>query len=93
MLLMPKSNFAQAPPLGTAAGYVLFSTNGAMGNSGISHLTGNVGTNNGSISGFGNVNGVMENSNGASGQCAADLLIAYNDLNSTVPTFFPSSLL
>jgi len=84
---------AQAPNLGTAANFVLFTTIGAVNNTGISQLTGNVGTNNGSITGFGNVNGVMHNADGASAQCAADLLIAYNQLNSTVPTFFPAPLL
>jgi len=55
LLLTPTLNFAQAPPLGTAAGFVLFSTIGAVGNTGISQITGNVGTNNGAITGFGNV--------------------------------------
>ena len=52
-------NFAQAPTLGTSAGFVLFSSNGSVSNSGISQLTGHVGTNNGSNTFFGNVNGVM----------------------------------
>lgn len=89
----PTLNFGQAPALGTAADFVLFSTNGAVSNSGISQLTGHVGTNNGSSTAFGNVNGIMQDGNGASAQCAADLLIAYNQLNSTVPTFFPAPLL
>jgi len=93
LYLIPTLNFAQAPPLGVAAGFVLFSTDGAVSNSGISHITGNVGTNNGSSTAFGNVNGVMHDGDGVSAQCAADLLIAYNQLNSTVPTFFPASLL
>ncbi len=93
LLLIPKVNFSQAPNLGTAADFVLFSTNGAVSNSGISQITGNVGTNNGSSTAFGNVNGVMHDADGASAQCAADLLIAYNQLNSTVPTFFPAPLL
>jgi len=93
MILTPAFIFAQAPNLGTAANYVLFTTNGAMTNTGISHVTGNVGSNNGSSTAFGNVNGVMNNNNGATAQCAADLLIAYNQLNSTVPTFFPAPLL
>ncbi|MFA4862935.1 MAG: ice-binding family protein [Bacteroidales bacterium] len=91
--LIPILNFAQAPPLGTAAEFVLFSSVGAVSNTGISQLTGNVGTNSGSSTGFGNVNGVMHDNDGASAQCAADLLIAYNQLNSTVPTFFPAPLL
>ncbi|MDP2387801.1 MAG: ice-binding family protein [Bacteroidota bacterium] len=93
VFLLPNINFGQVINLGTAADFVLFSSNGAVGNSGISHLTGNVGTNNGSSTAFGNVNGIMHDADGASGQCAADLLIAYNQLNSTIPTFFISSLL
>jgi hypothetical protein len=93
LFLAPSINFAQAPPLGVAAGFVLFSTNGAVTNSGISQLTGNVGTNNGSSTAFGNVNGVMHDGDGTSAQGAADLLIAYNQLSSTVPTSFPAPLL
>ena len=93
LLLMPATNFAQAPNLGTAANFVLFSTNGAVTNTGISQLTGNVGTNNGSATAFGNVNGVMHDNDGASAQCAADLLTAYNHLNTVTPTFYPPSSL
>ena len=87
------SFMALAPTLGTAADFVLFTAVGAVGDTPISQITGNVGTNSGAITGFGNVNGVMHTSDGASGQCAADLLIAYNQLNSTIPTFFPAPLL
>jgi hypothetical protein len=93
LFILPTLNFAQAPPLGTAANFVLFSSIGAVTNTGISQLTGNVGTNSGSSTGFGNVNGVMCDNDGASAQCAADLLIAYNQLNSTTATFFPLPLL
>ena len=93
LLLMPKVNFAQAPILGTAAGFALFSTNGSVSNSGISQVTGNIGTNNGSSTAFGNVNGTMHDQDAASAQCSADLLIAYNQLNNMIPTFFPSSSL
>ncbi|MBA2611621.1 MAG: DUF3494 domain-containing protein [Bacteroidetes bacterium] len=92
-LLSPALTVAQAPNLGTAANFVLFSSNGAVSNTGISQITGNVGTNNGSSTAFGNVNGVMHDNDGASAQCAADLLIAYNQLNATVPGFFPAALL
>jgi len=93
LLIIPALNFAQAPTLGTVADFVLFSTNGAVSNTGISQLTGNVGTNNGSSTNFGNVNGVMHDQDGASAACAADLLIAYNQLNAAIPTFFPGNLL
>ncbi len=93
LALITLQNFAQTPNLGTASNFVLFSTDGAVSNTGITHLTGNVGTNNGSSTGFGNDNGVMHNADGASAQCAADMLIAYGQLNVAVPTNFPAPLL
>src|ERR1700735_5496632 len=93
LLSIPNISSAQAPNLGTAVNFVLFSTDGAVTNTGISELTGNVGTNSGSSTGFGNVNGVMHDGDGASAQCASDLLTAYNQLNSTIPAYFPASLL
>lgn len=93
LLLIPQINFAQAPDLGTSVNFVLFSSNGALTNTGITHLTGNVGTNNGSSTGFGNVDGVMHDMDLVSASCATDLLSAYNDLNATIPTFFPAPLL
>jgi len=79
--------------LGTAVNFVLFSSNGAVTNTGSSNLTGNIGTNNGSSTGFGNVNGVMHDDDGTTATCATDLLNAYNQLKTTIPTFFPSPLL
>lgn len=93
LLFFPNVNFGQAPNLGTAANFVLFSSNGAVSNTGISQLTGNIGTNNGSSTAFGNVNGVMHDGDSASARCSADLLVAYNQLNNTVATFFPAPLL
>jgi gliding motility-associated-like protein/uncharacterized repeat protein (TIGR01451 family) len=93
LFTFPMINYGQVINLGTAADFVLFSSAGAIGNTGISQVTGNVGTNSGAITGFGNVNGVMHNGDGASANCAADLTIAYNQLNATIPTFFPAPLL
>ena len=93
LLGFPNLGKAQAPALGTAANFVLFTSVGAVSNTGISQITGNVGTNSGSSTAFGNVNGVMHDGDLASGQCAADLNTAYLQLNSTVPTFFPAPLL
>jgi hypothetical protein len=89
LLLLPGINFGQAPPLGTAADFVLFTSVGAMTNVGtyqyLTLLTGNVGTNSGSNTNFGNVNGVMHAGDGASLQCANDLLLAYNFLADAIP--------
>jgi hypothetical protein len=93
LLSFPAINFAQAPTLGTAADFVLFSSNGAVSNNGISQLTGNVGTNSGSSTFFGNVNGQMHDNDLVSAQCSADVLSAYNQLNVLVPTDFPAPLL
>lgn len=84
---------AQAPNLGTSANFALFSSNGAVTNTGLSHITGNVGTNNGSSTNFGNVDGVMHDSDGTTAIAAADLLIAYNQLNAAIPNYFPAPLL
>jgi len=93
LLVLPTKIDAQAPTMGTANDFVLFTTIGAVTNTGISQLTGNVGTNNGSITTFGNVNGVMHNADGGSAQAAADVLLAYNQLKNAIPTFFPAPLL
>lgn len=90
---------AQSPTLGMATDFVIFSRNGAVTcnvtNSLMTHLTGNVGTNtSGATStGFGNVNGVMHDDDSTSHIAAADVLLAYNQLNNLIPNYFPSSLL
>lgn len=95
LFLMPTINYGQVPTLGTAANFVLFTTNGAMGNnvSGVSHLTGNVGSNSESSTGFGNIDGVMDDVNGASGQASTDLLVAYYQLKGIAPDKSPASLI
>lgn len=85
--------FAQAPNLGSAANFVLFSSDGDVSNSGISQVTGDVGTNNGSSTAFGNVNGVMHDMDGSSVLAAADLTLAYNEISGMTATFFPSTSL
>jgi hypothetical protein len=92
-LLFSAQSEAQAPVLGTTAGFALFSTNGAVSNTGLSQLTGNVGTNNGSSTNFGNVDGVMHDGDGATAIAAANLTIAYNQLDAAIPNFFPAPLL
>ena len=93
LLALSTKGMAQAPALGTAANFALFSSNGAVSNTGLSHLTGNVGTNSGASTAFGNVNGVMHDNDGASLLASADLLLAYNQLDAAIPTNFPASLL
>jgi len=93
MLFASASVFAQAPVLGTSSDFALFTSNGAVSSTGLSHVTGNVGTNNGSSTNFGNVDGVMHDSDGATAAAAASLTVAYNQLFAAIPDYFPSSLL
>src|SRR5687768_14773324 len=92
ILAFPAKDFGQAPSMGTTEDFALFTSVGSLVNTGLSHVTGHVGTNSGSSTGFGNVNGVMHNNNGATGTAAADLSTLYSALNSAVPAFFPAVL-
>ena len=85
-LALSNSGFAQTPNLGTAANFALFSGVGAVGNTGISQITGNVGTNVGAITGFGNVNGTMHLADPATAQAAIDLQAAWLYLSTLPPT-------
>ena len=85
ILYFPHLILAQ-PNLGTAANYVLFTANGAVSNTGISQYTGNVGTNNGAIAGFGNVDGQMHNGDGSTAAAAADLTSASNQIQALMQT-------
>ena len=83
---LPHASFAQTPDLGTAANFVLFSSAGAVGNTGVSQITGNIGTNVGAITGFGNVNGVMHTPDAATAQAVIDLQAAWYYLVTLTPT-------
>ncbi|HMH24728.1 MAG TPA: ice-binding family protein [Puia sp.] len=82
----PNPLSAQTPSLGTVGDFVLFSGVGAVSNTGISQLTGNIGTNSGAISSFGNVNGVMHIADAATAQAASDLQSAWYTIVNMVPT-------
>ena len=95
LLFSPGINYAQAPNLGSAAGFVFFTTTGAVTNSGtdyMTHLTGNVGTNSApTFTGFGNVNGVMHNIDASSAAAAASLTIANAMMDTVTVTVHPTS--
>lgn len=96
LFILPNAVSAQAPTLGTTADFVLFSSIGAVTNVGTQYLTlltGHVGANSGPITNFGNVDGNLYPGGPQSAACAADLIVAYNQLNATVATSFPGVLL
>lgn len=83
LLLFPGFSFGQAPDLGTASDFALFTSTGAFENSGETFITGNIGSNSSSLIGFppGVVDGTIHYTlDGVTAQAAADLQTAYNDL-------------
>lgn len=85
-LVAPIKNFAQAANLGTASNFVVFTSVGAVTNTGASTITGDVGTNNGAITGFSSINGTFHNADGVTANSVGDLQAAYNQLTNTAAT-------
>jgi len=81
-LTFPYLSLGQAPNLGTASSYALFTAVGAFGNTGASVVTGDIGTNSGAFTGFppGTVTGTTNVANAASLQAANDVIAANNQL-------------
>src|SRR4026209_2378306 len=93
LLSFPYANFGQAPDLGILNNFVLYTTVGAVGSTGISNITGDVGSNDGDITNFDSLHGVIQNANTITAQCATQLFSVYNQLNSTIATLFPLPVL
>src|SRR5688572_28669007 len=83
LLAFPKTNFGQALELGTASGFALFTTVGAIANTGTTAITGDVGTNVGSFTGFppGTMAGQLYVADTATTQAVTDVNSAYNCLS------------
>ena len=81
-------SLAQTINLGTAANFVLFTSSGAVGNTGGSTFNGNIGTNLGAFTGFetSTINGSFISPGTVTQQAATDLLSAYDQLMVPSPT-------
>ena len=74
--------FAPLPDLGSASDFILFTTNGGLGNTGVSEIYGGaIGTNFGAIVGFGNVNCVQHIQDAVTAQCSLDLQAAFDEIH------------
>ncbi|MEP7321250.1 MAG: ice-binding family protein [Saprospiraceae bacterium] len=84
----PGLNLAQAPDLGSAANFVLFTVDGALGNTANSHINGSIGTNVGAITGFDptTIMGTIESANTLTAQVSMDVQAAYLQLFNTAAT-------
>jgi len=79
--------FGHAPELGTVSDFVLFTSAGAVGNTGISVISGGaVGTNFGAITGFESIDCEKHTQDAQTNQCAIDLQKAFNEIKDITPT-------
>ncbi len=84
LLFAPDVIFGQAPNLGTASTFALFTGGGAFDNSGASYVTGNIGSNVSPITGFpspGTVVGDIHHADATSAQVASDVNGVYGELS------------
>ena len=84
LFLFPKINFGQtAPNLGTTSGFSLFTAAGALDNTGATSVTGDIGSNTASVTGFppGTIVGTIHVPDAITAQAALDVATAYSDLN------------
>lgn len=89
LLFFSLENFAQAPDLGIATNYVLFTKTGAVGNTGVSQVRGSIGTNDGAITGFEaptSLTGNIDSGNTFTEQSYAAVQAAYDQLFNTAAT-------
>lgn len=79
---LPSGTFGQAPDLGTAYNYAVFTAIGAFGNSGTSTITGDIGTQEGEFSGFppGTITGEIHVVDAVSYQASLDVITAYDQI-------------
>ena len=86
VLLSPNFGFGQAPTMGSTINYALFTSVGDVGNTGVSHVTGNIGTHVGAINTFGNVDGVLHIANTATGTAVTHLAALHTELKARTTT-------
>jgi len=79
LFLLPNVNFGQAPDLGAASSFAVFTATGAFNNTGTTSVVGDVGTNVGAFNAFppGTVVGQIHVANSTSALAATDVLNAY----------------
>ncbi len=85
-LFFSPHSFGQTPTMGSTMNYVLFTSSGEVGNTGVSHVTGNIGTQIGAITLFGNVDGVVNSANAATTLAVTELAALYTELSATPTT-------
>jgi hypothetical protein len=83
---IPQISFGQTPIMGSTINYVLFTSSGAVGNTGVSHITGNIGTQVGDITSFGNIDGTLHSADLATAAAVLELSALYTELSGSTTT-------
>lgn len=87
LFIIPYSSKSQtAVPLGAASPFVLYSISGPVGNTGVSLITGDVGTNGSTSTGFGNINGSFHDADPASIAAMAPVNAGYTSMGTQATT-------
>ena len=86
LLLAPLLTFGQAPNLGAASSFAVFTAAGQFSNTGATQIKGDIGTNVGAFSGFppGIVVGSIHVVDAVSAEAATDVATAYGELSSLI---------
>lgn len=79
--------------MGSTINFVLFTSSGAVGNTGVSHVTGDIGTPIGAVTAFGNVDGVVHIADPATATAVTDLAALYTELSTTASTALHGAVL
>jgi hypothetical protein len=81
LVIIPNSNFGQAPNLGAASSFAIFTSAGAFNNTGATNVTGDIGSNTVALNGFppGTVTGQIHSvPDAVTNQAANDIGLAYS---------------
>lgn len=95
LFIIPNSNFGQAPGLGAASSFSLFTSAGAFNNTGTTIVTGDIGSNTVALTGFppGTVTGILHAAPDAvTSQAATDVGLAYSYMSTLGGTVLGVSL-
>jgi len=87
LAISPAKTYAQPiPDVGSMVNFTIFTTTGAVANTGVSPVTGSIGSNLGAISGYSSVTGNIENANSVTAQGVIDVQALYTEIANMMTT-------
>jgi hypothetical protein len=87
LAISPAKTYAQpVPDVGSMVNFTIFTTTGAVANTGVTPVTGSIGSNLGAISGYNSVTGNIENANSLTAQGVIDVQALYTEIANMTTT-------